>query len=272
MEKPIKKIEETILGFNYHEIQQWIFKVGVDLLLSVLILVVGFWLSNLISKTIKNVLKKSNTDESLTSFLASLTSTSLKLLVIVTSITQFGIEMTSFVALLGAAGLAVGMAFSGTLSNFAGGIMILVFKPFKVGDVILTLTAQGTVKEIQIFNTHLYTADNKVIILPNGPIANGNITNFTKAENRRIDFVFHITYGDSYEQAKAILEDFIKQEERILSDPKPFIGLGAMTTTSIEIHTRVWTRTEDYNAVFYNLNEQIYNAFSKAGLEFHHEK
>jgi small conductance mechanosensitive channel len=111
-----------------------------------------------------------------------------------------------------------------------------------------------------------------VIILPNGPIANGNITNFTKAENRRIDFVFHITYGDSYEQAKAILEDFIKQEERILSDPKPFIGLGAMTTTSIEIHTRVWTRTEDYNAVFYNLNEQIYNAFSKAGLEFHHEK
>jgi small conductance mechanosensitive channel len=269
MEKPIEKIEETILGFNYHEIQQWVLKVGVDLLMSILILLIGFWLSNIISKTIKNVLKRSNTDESLITFLASLTSTSLKLLVIITSITQFGIEMTSFVALLGAAGLAVGMAFSGTLSNFAGGIMILVFKPFRVGDFIQAQNATGTVKEIQIFNTHLHTIDNKVVILPNGPIANGNITNYTKAERRRIDFIFQVAYGVKFSSVELIIENYINQNEKILKEPKPFIGIGNLTNQFVEVHLRIWVETSDYNAVFYDTNAFVYNSFSESGLEFY---
>ena len=267
MEPPIKKIEETIMGFNYHEVQQWVLKVGTELLMSLLILVIGFWLSNLASKTIKNILKKSNTDESLVTFLGSLTSTALKLLVVVTSITQFGIQMTSFVALLGAAGLAIGMAFSGTLSNFAGGVMILVFKPFKVGDFVQAQNVSGKVKEIQIFNTHLYTADNKVVILPNGPIANGNIINFTKADVRRIDLTFHLTIGDSFDKAKEMLLDIVSTEPRLVKEPQPFVGIGSITTKSIEVHLKVWVNTDDYNTVMYDLNESIYKVLTAA--EFH---
>ena len=264
-------IEKKIFGFSMEEIEKWALKIGTDLLMSIVILVAGFWLANLASKTIRRVLKRSNTDESLVTFLSSLTSTALKLLVVVTSITQFGIQMTSFVALLGAAGLAIGMAFSGTLSNFAGGVMILVFKPFKVGDTILAQTAQGVVKEIQIFNTHIYTPDNKVVILPNGPIANGNITNLTKADNRRVDFVFHLEYGMDFEEVKLNLFTLFSQEKRVLQDPKPFIGIGAMTTTSIEIHARVWTITDDHSSVFYALNEKVYTELSSKGIQFHHE-
>lgn len=267
----LQAIEKKIFGFSIEEIEKWALKIGTDLLLSIVILVAGFWLANLASKTIKRVLKRSNTDESLVTFLSSLTSTALKLLVVVTSITQFGIQMTSFVALLGAAGLAIGMAFSGTLSNFAGGVMILVFKPFKVGDTILAQTAQGVVKEIQIFNTHIYTPDNKVVILPNGPIANGNITNLTKAENRRVDFVFHLNYGADFEEVKTILFRLFTEESRVLKDPKPFIGIGAMTTTSIEIHARVWTLTDDHSPVFYALNEKVYSELTERGIQFHHE-
>lgn len=264
-------IDKKIFGFSIEEIEKWALKIGTDLLMSITILIAGFWLANLASKTIKRVLKRSNTDESLVTFLSSLTSTALKLLVVVTSITQFGIQMTSFVALLGAAGLAIGMAFSGTLSNFAGGVMILVFKPFKVGDTILAQTAQGVVKEIQIFNTHIYTPDNKVVILPNGPIANGNITNLTKAENRRVDFVFQLSYGTDFEEVKRILSTLFNEETRVLKEPKPFIGIGALTTTSIEIHARVWTLTDDHTPVFYTLNEKVYSELTAHGVQFHHD-
>ena len=264
-------IEKKIFGFSMEEIEKWALKIGTDLLLSIVILVAGFWLANLASKTIRRVLKRSHTDESLVTFLSSLTSTALKLLVVVTSITQFGIQMTSFVALLGAAGLAIGMAFSGTLSNFAGGVMILVFKPFKVGDTILAQTAQGVVKEIQIFNTHIYTPDNKVVILPNGPIANGNITNLTKADNRRVDFVFHLEYGTDFEEVKTNLLTLFSQEKRVLQEPKPFIGIGALTSTSIEIHARVWTSTEEHSNVFYSLNESVYTELIAKGIQFHQE-
>ena len=267
----LQAIENKIFGFSIEEIEKWALKIGTDLLMSIVILLAGFWLANLASKTIRRVLKRSNTDESLVTFLSSLTSTSLKLLVVVTSITQFGIQMTSFVALLGAAGLAIGMAFSGTLSNFAGGVMILVFKPFKVGDTILAQTAQGVVKEIQIFNTHIYTPDNKVVILPNGPIANGNITNLTKADNRRVDFVFHLEYGCDFEDVKSILFQLFNAESLVLQEPKPFVGIGAMTTASIEIHARVWTFTDDYSSVFYTLNEKVYTELNARGIQFHHE-
>ena len=264
-------IEKKIFGFSMEEIEKWALKIGTDLLLSIVILVAGFWLANLASKTIRRVLKRSHTDESLVTFLSSLTSTALKLLVVVTSITQFGIQMTSFVALLGAAGLAIGMAFSGTLSNFAGGVMILVFKPFKVGDTILAQTAQGVVKEIQIFNTHIYTPDNKVVILPNGPIANGNITNLTKAEDRRVDLIFHLSYGENFEEVKSILLDLFREDTRILQEPVPFVGIGALTITSLEIHARVWTQKDNHSPVFYAMNEKVYSELTERGFSFHHE-
>ena len=261
---------DSLMGIKYSDINQFLVKIGTNILLAVAILVIGFWLVKMVVKTLKKILRKSNTDESLVSFLSSLLTMVLKVLIVVTSITQLGVEMTSFVTILGAAGLAVGLAFSGTLSNFAGGVMILIFKPFKVGDFVLSQGEQGTVKEIQIFNTYLHTADNKVIILPNGPVANGNITNFTKAERRRVDLVFGISYGDNLKTAKDLITKFIDEDTRILNEPAPFIGVEALSNNSVDISVRVWTDTTDYWNVYYSLNERVYAEFEKAGLHFPH--
>jgi small conductance mechanosensitive channel len=259
---------EDFLGIKYTDINHLLVKAGTNLIMSMLILVIGFWLAKVLSKGLKRLLLKSNTDEGLVTFSASFISMIIKILVSVTAITQLGVEMTSFVALLGAAGLAIGMAFSGTLSNFAGGVMILVLKPFKVGDFIMTQDEEGIVYEIQIFNTYLHTVDNKVIILPNGPVANGNITNFTKADKRRVEWVFSIAYGDQFEKAKSLLEQFIKEDELILNDPEYFIGLSLLANSSVDITVRAWVLTENYYQVFFLMNERVYKEFEKAGLHF----
>ena len=259
---------EEVFGIKYTDVTHFLVKIGTNLLLCIVILIVGFWLSKIASRGLRKILRKSNTDEGLVTFSTSFVSMVLKILVVVSAISQLGIEMTSFVALLGAAGLAIGLAFSGTLSNFAGGIMILVLKPFKVGDIVFTQGEKGIVKEIQIFNTYLYTTDNKVIILPNGPVANGNITNFTKANTRRVDWLFSIAYGDDFVIAKKLIEQFIKEDTRILSDPEVFIGIQLLADSSVQITIQVWVLTDDFNPVFYEMNERVYNEFEKAGLHF----
>ena len=259
---------EELFGIKVTDINQFIVKAGTNLILAILILVIGFWLAKVLAKTMRRILRSSNVDEGLITFSASCVSMVVKVMVVVTAIAQLGVHMSSFVALLGAAGLAIGLAFSGTLSNFAGGIMILVLKPFKVGDTILTQDEKGEVKEIQIFNTYLYTTDNKVIILPNGPVANGNITNFTKADKRRVDWMFSISYGDNFEFAKKLLEKFIAEDERILKDPEVFIGIHLLNTSSVDITVRAWVLTDDVLPVFYMLNEKVYKQFEENGLHF----
>lgn len=259
---------EELFGIKVTDINQFIVKAGTNLILAILILVIGFWLAKVLAKTMRRILRSSNVDEGLITFSASFVSMVVKVMVVVTAIAQLGVHMSSFVALLGAAGLAIGLAFSGTLSNFAGGIMILVLKPFKVGDTILTQDEKGEVKEIQIFNTYLYTTDNKVIILPNGPVANGNITNFTKADKRRVDWMFSISYGDNFEFAKKLLEKFIAEDERILKDPEVFIGIHLLNTSSVDITVRAWVLTDDVLPVFYMLNEKVYKQFEENGLHF----
>jgi small conductance mechanosensitive channel len=263
----MKWIEE-LFGIKVTDINQFIVKAGTNLILAILILIIGFWLAKVLAKTMRRIMRTSNVDEGLITFSASFVSMVVKVMVVVTAIAQLGVHMSSFVALLGAAGLAIGLAFSGTLSNFAGGIMILVLKPFKVGDTILTQDEKGEVKEIQIFNTYLYTTDNKVIILPNGPVANGNITNFTKADKRRVDWMFSISYGDNFELAKELLEKFIAEDERILKDPEVFIGIHLLNTSSVDITVRAWVLTDDVLPVFYVLNEKVYKQFEENGLHF----
>lgn len=259
---------KEMFGIEYTDVNQFLVRMGTNLLVCCLILVLGFWLAKLLSKGLKKVLLRSNTDHGLVTFITSFISMVLKILVVITAITQLGIEMTSFVALLGAAGLAIGMAFSGTLSNFAGGVIILVLKPFKVGDFIDAQGEQGVVKEIQIFNTYLYTTDNKVIILPNGAVANGNITNFTKANNRRVDWTFSISYGDDVKKAKEILLRYVKEDKRILVDPEPFVGLLLMNDSSVDLTVRAWVSTDDYWPVFFDINERIYSEFPDLGFTF----
>ncbi len=259
---------EKLFGIKYTDVNQFLVKMGTNLIICILILVIGFWLAKILSKTLRKILRKSNTDEGLVTFATSFVSMVLKILVVVTAITQIGVEMTSFVAILGAAGLAIGMAFSGTLSNFAGGVMILVLKPFKVGDTILTQGEKGVVKEIQIFNTYLYTSDNKVIILPNGPVANGNITNFTKADKRRVDTFFNLSVDDDITKAREIIETIIQSDQRILKEPTYFIGIESSSNGVVQLVVRAWAMTDEHSDVLYSLNETIFRKLKEGGFHF----
>jgi small conductance mechanosensitive channel len=248
------------------EAKDFLFQFGINLGTAILILIFGFWIAKQVRNGLTRLFQKREIEPSLQSFLRSLISILIKVMVIITALYQLGIEMTSFVALLGAAGLAIGMAFSGTLSNFAGGVIILLFKPYRVGDFIEAQGETGIVKEIQIFNTIMNTVDNKRIILPNGPIANGNITNYTMEKIRRVDFSFGIAYGDDFKVARETLMRFIQEDNRILKDPEPFIGLGSLGDSSVNVTVRVWTSTEEYWLVFFDMNERVYSEFPQHGL------
>lgn len=257
---------ESWLGLEGGSVFKVILDFGLKLGIAIAIFIIGFWLAKVISKMVVRILKKRESDPSLISFLSSLTRAIIKILVVITAITQLGVEMTSFVALLGAAGLAIGMAFSGTLSNFAGGVMILFFKPFKYGDYVSVQGEEGFVDQILIFNTILKTTDNKVIILANGAVANNTIINFTKSDKRRVDWHFGIAYGDDLKVAKELLKKFVDEDKRILVDPTPFIGVGALADSSVDLVVKAWVGTDDYWDVFYAMNERVYNEFGDAGL------
>lgn len=239
---------------------------GPKLVAAILVLVIGLWVVKIISKVVRTLLKKSSVDVSLEGFLVSLISILLKVMVYISALGMLGIEMTSFIAILGAAGLAVGMALSGTLQNFAGGVMILLFKPFKVGDFIEAQGYMGSVKQIQIFVTMLTTPDNKTILIPNGPLSNGSLTNFSAQATRRVDLTYGIGYGDDIDKAYEVLKRLIDEDERILKDPEPFMALSELADSSVNIVVRLWVNAPDYWGVHFRMNEQVYKTFDKEGL------
>jgi len=234
---------------------------------AILVWIIGGWVIKGLVRTFTKMLDKSKTDESLKPFLKSIINASLKVMLVISVLTMLGIEMTSFVALLGAAGLAIGMALSGTLQNFAGGVVILVIKPFKVGDVIETQGYIGTVKGIQIFHTTLITPDNKTIVLPNGSLSSASLTNYSTEEKRRVDWTFGIGYGDDIDQAKTLLLKLCAADERILQDPAaPFVAVSALADSSVNFTVRAWVKASDLWPVFFEMNEKVYNEFNKVGL------
>ena len=239
---------------------------GLKFIAALVILVIGLWVIKLVMKALSRLMEKRDVDPSLRGFLNSLLGILLKVMLLITVISMMGIQMTSFVAILGAAGLAVGMALSGTLQNFAGGAMILIFKPFKVGDFIEAQGYAGTVSEIQIFITVLKTPDNKTIIIPNGGLSTGSLINFSSEENRRVDFSFGIAYGDDFDKAKALLLRIIKEDSRIMDDLAPFVALGELADSSVNITVRVWAKASDYWDIFFDMNEKVYKEFDKNGL------
>ena len=239
---------------------------GLQLLSAIATLVIGLYVVSIIVKVAGKVFERSNVDVSLTGFLSSMISILLKIMVYISAIGMLGVEMTSFIAILGAAGLAVGMALSGTLQNFAGGVMILLFKPYKVGDFIEAQGFAGTVKEIQIFVTVMTTGDNKTILIPNGPLANGSMINYSTQATRRVDFTFGIAYGDDIDKAYGVLRGLIEADERKLKDPGPFMGLSQLADSSVNITMRVWVNAADYWAVHFKMNEEVYKSFADAGL------
>ncbi|WP_152286096.1 mechanosensitive ion channel family protein [Flavicella marina] len=241
---------------------------GLKLLGAIAVWIIGSMIVKSMTNGFGKVMDKSKTDASLKPFLKSIVGVILKVLLVITVLTMLGIEMTSFVAILGAAGLAVGMALSGTLQNFAGGVMILVFKPYKVGDFIDAQGYQGVVSEIQIFNTILKTLDNKVIIIPNGGLSTSSMTNYSVEKYRRVDFTFGVGYGDSTTKTKEVLNGLIAADKRILSGGAhdPFVAVSGLGDSSVDFVVRVWVNAEDYWGVFFDMNENVYNTFNKEGL------
>jgi small conductance mechanosensitive channel len=239
---------------------------GLKLLLALVTLIIGLWIIKLIKNAIKRAMERKNMDATLRSFLLPLISILLKVLLIVSVISMVGVEMTSFVAILAAAGFAVGMALSGSLQNFAGGVMIVLFRPFEVGDFIDAQGFMGTVKDIQIFNTILKTPDNKTIIIPNGGLSTGALTNFSTEPQRRVDFTFGIGYGDDIDKARNIIKGLIDADERILKDPEPVIVVSALGDSSVDFTVRVWAEAASYWGIFFDMTENVKKAFDKNGI------
>lgn len=237
------------------------FEYGPQLIGGILVLIFGLWITKLITKGVGKALIRGKIDPSLVPFIKSLTNIILKILVVITVMGMIGIQMTSFIAILGAAGLAIGMALSGTLQNFAGGVIILIFKPFKVGDFIEAQGYMGTVKEISIFTTRLNTVDKKLIIIPNGPLSTGSLTNFSAEPQRRVDWTFGMAYGEDVENFKKAMNEFIAEDSRILKDPAPFIGLSELADSTVNFAVRVWVNSPDYWDVFFQMNEKVYQRF-----------
>lgn len=233
---------------------------------ALLTLWIGLKVAHFVGAMIIKVLKKNKVDVSLRRFLSSLVENVLKVLVFLAAIGMMGVETTSFIAILGAAGLAVGLALQGSLSNFAGGVLIILFKPFKVGDYILAQGHEGTVDSIQIFCTILHSKDNQKIIIPNGDLSNGSVINYTAEKTRRVDWVFGIGYDDDIKKTKEVLSKLLKAEKRILDKPKSFIGIVELADSSVNFAVRGWVKTDDYWGVFFDMNENVKLAFDKEGI------
>lgn len=239
---------------------------GPNFIVAILLLILGFWIIKLINRSFKRLLIKRNIETSLQSFLQNLVSLILKALLIISIMSMIGIEMTSFIALLGAAGLAVGLALQGTLQNFAGGVIILILKPFKIGDYISAQGHSGTVREIQVFNTILKTPDNKTIVIPNSPLATGSLINYSTEPTRRCDFTFGISYDDDIDKAKLLLSQLITSEERFLNEPAPQIVVGELANSSVNIIVRAWVNTSDYWNVYFAYTEKVKKTFDKEDI------
>ena len=244
-------------------------ELGFAIIKAVIVFVVGRMIINLLNKLVKNILIKRNFDPSVKSFVSSLVNVTLTILLIISIVGALGVQTTSFAALLASAGVAVGMALSGNLSNFAGGLIVLLFKPYKVGDFIDYQGQSGTVREIQMFHTILKTTDNKVIYIPNGSLSSGVIVNYSNQQTRRIDWVFGVDYGTDYDHVKQVLETILAKQTRILQEPdKPFIALTALADSSVNILVRVWVKSEDYWSVYFDMNKTVYEVFNKEGINF----
>ena len=234
-----------------------------------LIWFIGRWIGRRLIAICKAVMTRRNTNESVTTFTLSLIDVVVMIVLLIIIVGIVGIDTSSFIALFASAGVAIGMALSGTLQNFAGGVMILLFRPYKVGEFIEAQGVSGTVKEIQIFNTVVKTGDNKLILLPNGPVSTGIITNYSRENMRRVDLSYSISYGDDYEVARAVLLRLAGEDARIQVKPNaPFVALGALSASSIDVTLRVWCKQEDYWGVLNDMNKRVYEAFPKAGLKF----
>ncbi|MBU2927029.1 mechanosensitive ion channel family protein [Winogradskyella psychrotolerans] len=248
-------------GYNF------IIEYGPKVVGAILIWIIGSWVIKMLNKGITKAMNKGNYDESLKKFLGNLLNWILKIVLIIVVLGTVGVETTSFAAIIAAAGLAIGLALQGSLGNFAGGVLIMIFKPIKIGDLIEAQGEIGVVKEIEIFTTKLIGLSNKEIIIPNGSLSNGNIVNYTTQGTRRVDLVFGVSYDADIKQTKDVFSKVLAAHPLILKDPAPTIALSELADSSINFVVRPWCKTEDYWTVFFDITEQVKEALDVAGIE-----
>jgi len=239
---------------------------GMKVLMAIIVLLIGLWIIKRVVKILNKVMEKRDVSVSLRGFFSPLLSILLKVMLFISIAGMVGIETTSFIAVLGAAGLAIGLALQGTLANFAGGVMILLFKPFKVGDLIESQGHKGTVKEIHIFVTILLTPENKTVILPNAAVSSNDIVNYTTQGVIRVDMTFGISYGSNIKDAKDVLFKIIDSHPKVLKDPAPFVGVKELADSSVNLAVRPYTKPGDYWEVYFHVYEEGKIALDKAGI------
>lgn len=250
----------------WNQVADLVIEYGATLVLAILVLIVGLWLIKRIVKVVGRGMEKRNVDASLRPFLTSIIKALLTVMLVISVASMVGVEMTSFVAVLGAAGLAVGLALQGSLSNFAGGVLILLLKPFKAGDFIEANGFSGTVREIQIFYTYLTTPSNQEIVIPNGDLSNNAVKNYSFHDTRRIDMTFGIGYEDDMDKAKSILRSIVESDSRIIKDRGIDIFVEALADSSVNFHVRCWAANGDFWDIYNNMNEKVKKAFDKEGV------
>jgi small conductance mechanosensitive channel len=254
------------MDFNAETIQTWVSLYAFNIIGAILIFIVGKWLSRKIANLLAKLMEKSDVDHTLINFLTNLIYYTLVVLVVIAAVGRLGVNTTSFLTIVGAAGLAVGLALKDSLSNFAAGVMLVLFRPFTIGDVVSTAGITAKVEKITIFNTLFCTPDNQLVIVPNNKIISDIITNINVKDTRRIDFVVGISYSDDMTQAKTILERLAGEDSRILKDPATTIAVAELADSSVNLVFRPWVKTSDYWDVKFDLTEKIKNALDEAGI------
>ncbi|MBO4654686.1 MAG: mechanosensitive ion channel [Bacteroidales bacterium] len=257
----------SLFGGASDFVHDLLFKDVPRIIIALIVLWIGLKLVKLLLKGMRKLMDKKQIDVSLQSFLISLTDIALKVMIIIAVMGMIGIQTTSFIAVLGAAGLAVGMALQGTLQNFAGGVIILLLKPFRVGDFIDAAGVQGTVKNIQIFNTIVETADKKMVIAPNTDLATKTLVNYSRSENRRVDVKVGIAYGESVDKARKVLVDLATAYPLVIAEPAPVVVVTALADSAVSLELRVWVKNADYWETFFYLNQAVYDKLNEVGIQ-----
>ncbi len=239
---------------------------GISIFFAAAIFIIGRMIAKGLVKLLRKVLKKSGMDHILVNFISSIVNSALLLFIIIAALDQLGVDTTSLIAILGAAGLAVGLALQNSLQNFAAGVMLIIFRPFKTGDFVEAGGTAGVVETITIFSTVMRTGDNREVIVPNGSIYNGTITNYSARDTRRIDMVFGIGYNDDIRKAKQIMQEILDADDRVLADPEPLIAVGELADSSVNFNVRPWVKSDDYWSTRFDLTEKIKLAFDDNGI------
>jgi small conductance mechanosensitive channel len=262
----VEEVRNLVSPEQMSTMVDWVSQFGLKLIAAIVVFFVGKWLARKISNLLKRGMQKAETDPTLIGFVGNIAYFGLLTMVVIAAVGQLGVQTTSFIAVLGAAGLAIGLALQGSLANFAAGVLMIIFRPFKAGDYIEAAGTAGSVEEVQLFTTTLKTPDNKIVIIPNAQVTAGTITNYSARDTRRLDLVFGVGYGDDLDKVKRVIWEVLNEESRLLKDPEPVVAVLNLGESSVDFAVRPWVNSADYWGVYFDLQEKMKKRFDQEGI------